>query len=366
MLLFKRIYICFGNMNKIPTAVKLAPAPKTNEASGKQSQTQAAFLNPVTLQTGQIQQQFFVPGSYRGSKSVLSDTTNSFNNHQGSNNTKSVVPLFAADVNMYPTATAYGPNADGQYIYDHAYIDPTTGYMSGFPPSYGQSVGNGMYTATPEQVYAYHSYMMAQSMTTGMENNVSYMENIPYGYYHYAFPYQMYMPSANGLATVDHNTASDSNGDSLKHTDTPRGFQPNNTQQKTAGSSHSVQSKTPQKSPTFPAMAFPQSFPDSQGVHKPYNYDGQIYYPPLAYQISAYSGQGGSYPYPAMSYSENYSRENYFDPHAYNGQVGSVAVPMANTSRGYTSGHLTNGKHQGGARSRAFSSAQRSGIDKSG
>ncbi|KAK9246839.1 hypothetical protein V1506DRAFT_117764 [Lipomyces tetrasporus] len=110
LFLDRRIYICFGNMNKIPTAVKLAPAPKSNEASGKQSNGQGSNLSQVGFHTGQIpQQQFFVPGSFRGSKSVLADTTNAFNN-QG---TKSVVPLFTADANMYPTITAaYGPNAE--------------------------------------------------------------------------------------------------------------------------------------------------------------------------------------------------------------------------------------------------------------
>ncbi|KAK9253049.1 hypothetical protein V1507DRAFT_191498 [Lipomyces tetrasporus] len=229
---------------------------------------------------------------------------------------------------------------------------------------YSNNIGNGMYAATAEQLYAYNSYLMASSISAGIENQVSYLENnVPYGYYQYAVPYQMYMPQANGLPAVEHNT-SDASGDSAKHTETSNGIQHNKGQQTTAESSHSVQLKNLQKSPTFSAMAFPQSFPDSPAGSKPYNYDGQVYYPPLAYQMPAYPGQGGSYPYPALSYGENYSRENYFDPNVFSVQGASAFPPMANSNRGY-SGQYTNGKHQG-ARGRAHSSAQRTGMDKSG
>ncbi|KAK9366071.1 hypothetical protein V1509DRAFT_631173 [Lipomyces kononenkoae] len=234
--------------------------------------------------------------------------------------------------------------------------------MSGFSLSYGQSLGNGMYAATPEQLYAYHSCMMAQSMTSGMEN-------MPYGYYQYAFPYQMYLPQASSVATADPNNVSDSNGDSHKHVDVAQGVQQSKSQQqKTAGASasHPVQTKNSQNSPTFPAMTFPQPFGDSQGMQKPYSYEGQIYYPPLAYQISAYSGQCGAYPFPAMSYSENYPRDSYFDSNAYNGQGGSASAPTASTNRGYPPGQFVTGRQQGSARGRAYSSTQRSGVDKSG
>ncbi|KAK9240461.1 hypothetical protein V1525DRAFT_395031 [Lipomyces kononenkoae] len=231
--------------------------------------------------------------------------------------------------------------------------------MSGFSLTYGQSLGNGIYAATPEQLYAYHSCMMAQSMTCGMEN-------MPYGYYQYAVPYQMYLPQARAVATVTHNTAADSTADSLKHADVAQGGQQAKPQQqKTEGASHPVQTKNPQNSPTFPAMALPQPFGDTQGMQKPYNYEGQIYYPPLAYQISAYTGQCGAYPFPTMSYSENYPRDNYFDSNAYNGQGGSASTSTASTNRGYPSGQYATGRHQGNARARAYSSAQRNAVDKS-